>query len=546
MREILQRLASATGRRFDSGTLASIPLKAVGVIVASAMLLPLVYLGVRASEAGSGAVDILASYSTLEVFANSVVLTLVVTALSAVIAVIAALLTVKTDLPAKRFWTVILAMPLAIPSFVGSFAIIATFAPRGSLLQNLLAPLGVESLPSIYGWPGAVLALTLFTYPYVFLTTRAALQGMDPAIEEVSGSLGHGARSTLRRVTLPHLSPSIAAGSLLVAFYTLSDFGTPALMQFDSFTRVIFVEYELAFNRHTAAILSLLLISLVFVILYLEHRARGREHYSAAGPGSRRPPLIMKLGRWKWPSLIFCGVIGSMSIFIPLGTMLYWYLQGLVAGTAFPDLGLVTLNTVYVAVMATLLIVSLALPVALLTVRFPGKTANVIEKLSYIGFAMPGIAVALALVSFGANYLPMLYQTLGMLIFAYVVLFISLSIGIIRSNLLQLDPRVEEVARSLGLGPARTLLTVTIPMIRVGLLTGAALVIITIMKELPATLLLSPIEFRTLATQIWTGTETASFSHSAASALVLVAVSAISIVIILSQEKGGRRGETYA
>lgn len=236
----------------------------------------------------------------------------------------------------------------------------------------------------------------------------------------------------------------------------------------------------------------------------------------------------------------------SLAILMPVGTMLYWFFQGVLAGTSFPNLGMITLNTVYVAAIATLLIVSLALPVALLTVRFPSKAANAIEKLSYVGFAMPGIAVALALVSFGANYLPLFYQSIGMLVFAYIVLFVPLSIGIIRSNLLQLNPRIEEVARSLGLGPGKTMLTVTIPMIKTGLFAGAALVIITIMKELPATLLLSPIEFRTLATQIWVGTETASFSHSAASSLILVAVSVISITIILSQEKADRRERTYA
>ena len=523
----------------------SLPLIITGVIVASAMLLPLAYLGIRASEAGSDAIAILTSYRTLEVFLNTVLLTFAVTALSAIIAIISALLTVKTDLPGKRLWSVLLAMPLAIPSFVGSFAIIATFAPRGSLLQNLLAPLGIESLPSIYGWPGAILALTLFTYPYVYLTTRAALQGVDPAIEEVSRSLGHSIRSTLRRVTLPHLSPSIAAGSLLVAFYTLSDFGTPALMQFDSFTRIIFVEYELAFDRHSAAILSLLLISLVFVILYLEHRARSRAYYYSTGLGTKRQPLVMNLGRWKWPSLAFCGAVVSLAILMPVGTMLYWFFQGVLAGTSFPDLGMITLNTVYVATIATLLIVSLALPVALLTVRFPSRAASVIEKLSYVGFAMPGIAVALALVSFGASHLPMFYQSIAMLVFAYIVLFIPLSIGIIRSSLLQLNPRIEEVARSLGLGPGKTMLTVTIPMIKTGLFAGAALVVITIMKELPATLLLSPIEFRTLATQIWVGTETASFSHSAVSSLILVAVSVISITIILSQEKISREERAY-
>lgn len=515
-----------------------LPLVIVGIIIASSMVLPLAYLVIRASEAGIEAVNTLVSFRTLEVFANSAILALVVTVLSALIAVTGAFLTVRTDLPAKKFWSVIFVLPLAIPSFVGSFALIATFAPRGSIVHNLLAPLGVDALPSIYGWPGAIIALTIFTYPYIFLTTRASLRGMDPALEEVSRSLGCSVFSTIRRVTLPHLYPSIAAGSLLVAFYVLSDFGTPALMRFDSFTRIIYVEYQLAFDRSSSAILSLLLVALVGIILYFEHRVRSRATYYSLGPGTKRQSTIIHLGRWKKPALVFCSTIATLGIFIPVGVLLYWFLQGVAVGETFPNIGSITLNTVYVSILATLVIVSLAIPMALLSVRFPGKSTSFIERISYLGFAMPGIVVALSLVSFGAKHLPMLYQSMSMLIFAYMILFIPLSIGTIRSSLLQLSPRMEEAARSLGSSAGRTLFTVTLPMIKTGLLSGAALVLLTIMKELPATLLLAPIEFSTLATQVWTSSENASFSHAALPALILVAISAVSVTIILSQEKG--------
>lgn len=513
----------------------------VGIIVAFAMLLPLAYLGIRASEAGIDAIHTLVSFRTLEVFTNSAVLALVVTVLSAVIAVVGAFLTVRTDLPAKKFWSVVFVLPLAIPSFVGSFALIATFAPRGSVVHNLLLPLGIDALPSIYGWPGAILALTIFTYPYVFLTTRTSLRGMDPALEEVSRSLGCGVLSTIRRVTLPHLYPSIAAGSLLVAFYVLSDFGTPALMRFDSFTRIIYVEYQLAFDRVSSAVLSLLLVTFVGIILYLEHRIRSKATYYSLGPGTKRQPTILTLGRWKGPALAFCCTIATLGIFIPVGVLLYWFFQGVAVGEIFPDILGITVNTVYAATLATLVIVSLAVPMALLSVRFPSKSTSFIERISYLGFAMPGIVVALSLVSFGAKHLPALYQSMSMLVFAYVILFIPLSIGAIRTSLLQISPRMEEAARSLGSSASRTLFTITIPMIKTGLLSGAALVILTIMKELPATLLLSPIEFKTLATQVWTGSENASFSYAALPALILVAISAISVTIILSQDKGFAR-----
>jgi iron(III) transport system permease protein len=509
----------------------------VGVAIAAAMALPLAYLGMRASEIGDRLPTLLSSSRTIGVFVNSTILALVVTLISALIAVVAAFLTVRTDLPGRRIWSVLLILPLSIPSFVGSFAMIAMFAPRGSALQNLLEPFGVETLPSIYGWPGAIITLTLFSYPYILLTVRASLRGIDPALEEAARTLGCSLRMSLFRVTLPHMYPAIAAGSLLVAFYVLSDFGTPSLMRFDSFTRIIYIEYQLAFDRSSAAVMSLLLVALVGVILYFEHRFRGRATYYSTGPGSKRQPSLIRLGRWKWAALVFCGAVVALGVIMPIGVMFYWFFQGVAAGHQFPSIGWITLNTVYVAAIATLVIVALAMPLAILVVRFPGKLTTIAERASYIGFAMPGIVIALSLASFGANYLPAFYQTLGLLIFAYAVLFIPLSVGTIRSSLLQVSPRVEEAARSLGLGGGRVLLAVTMPMAKAGLLTGAALVMLTVMKELPATLLLSPIGFKTLATQVWSSTEAVIFSQAAAAALILVGISTLSVIVILSQER---------
>jgi len=167
-----------------------LPLVVVGVAIAAAMALPLVYLGVRASGIGEGLPALLTSVRTISILVNSTLLAIIVTALCAVIAVVAAFLTVRTDLPARKVWSIFLILPLSIPSFVGSFAIIATFAPRGSALQSLLAPLGVDTLPSIYGWPGAILSLTLFSYPYIFLTAR-----FSNSLIYIQGRGIHGSKS---------------------------------------------------------------------------------------------------------------------------------------------------------------------------------------------------------------------------------------------------------------------------------------------------------------------------------------------------------------
>jgi len=509
-----------------------------GAVVAIAIALPLVYLVIRTAGTGYGDLWALISSSrNLSILANSAVMAVLVVVFSTMIAVPLAFLTIRTDLPARKFWLIVTTLPLAIPSYVGSFTLIATFAPRGSFLQILLAPLGVEELPSIYGLPGAVLAITLFTYPYMLLSIRTGLQGIDPSLEEAARSLGYSRQETFFKVILPQLRPSAIAGGLLVVLYSLRDFGTPSLMQFDAFTRAIFIQYTASFNRNSAAALALMLVSLVLVLLWLEYQMRSRAAYYSRGSASGRPMPVIKLGKWKWAAFSFCLLIGMFSVFLPVGITIFWLIRGLSTGYSFPNLLPIILNSIGVAALAAIVATVFALPIAILAVRFPSKITAIIERCSYIGFGVPGIAIALSLVFFGANYLPALYQTLPMLIFAYLVLFLPQSLGNIRSSLLQVNPQLEESARSLGRSPWQTVKEVTLPLVRPGILSGAVLVFLTTIKELPATMLLSPIGFSTLAVEIWQATENVDFADAAAGSLTMLLVSMGSTLLILSQEK---------
>ena len=245
-------------------------------LVALAMLLPLAYLVLRSLEDGwSGVVEVVSDGETFAVLGRSVLLAVVVTGVSVAVSVTMAWLTERTDLPGRRAWAVLVALPLVVPSYVGGFVLVSALGPRG-MLQGALEPLGVERLPEIYGLPGAALALTLFSYPYVFLTVRAALRGMDPALEEAARSLGSGSWTTFFRVTLPQMRPAVVAGSLLVALYALSDFGAVSLLQYGSFSREIYIQYRSAFDRTPAAILALMLVALTAAILLIEGGTRGR------------------------------------------------------------------------------------------------------------------------------------------------------------------------------------------------------------------------------------------------------------------------------
>ncbi len=509
---------------------------ALSAVMVALVVLPLAYLALRAAGAGPEAWATLIRPRTLGVFVGSAALALGVAALSTLLAVPVAWLTVATDLPMRRFWSVATLLPLAVPSYIAGFAIIAVLGPRG-MLQQLLAPLGVERLPSIYGFGGALLALTLCSYPYVLLTVRAALNRCDPAIEEAARSMGDSPLKVCFRVLLPQLRPAIAVGGLLVALYSLSDFGAVSLLQFDSFTRAIYVQYRGSFDRSGAALLSLLLVALTIGLMALEHVIRGRPSMSRTNCAVARPRRPVALGPWRWLALAYCGALTLLGVGMPLGALLYWLARGLANGQELDSLWRATGNSVMAAGLAAALTVLCALPLALLVVRYPGRLSRLIERGAYLGYALPGLVVALALVFFGANFAPFLYQTLAMLLIGYTVRFLPQAAGSLRTTLHQINPRVEEAARSLGRRPFGVLTSVTAPLLAPGILAGAALVFLTTIKELPTTLLLGPTGFPTLATLVWSASSEAMFARAAAPALLLLLISALAMALMIAQER---------
>ena len=507
------------------------------LLIASAILLPILYLIVRVANADTPAWALLLRAGNLETLSRSVLLAASVTALSALIAVPLAWLTTRTDLPYRRVWTILSALPLVIPSYVGAYLFVSALGPRGVLQSWLEGLWGIERLPSIYGFPGALLVLTLMSYPYTLLSVRAALLGMDPAQEEAARSLGQGPFQTFRRITLPQLRPGLVAGSLLVALYVLRDFGAVSIMRYTTFTRAIYVQYRSLFDRSGAAALSLALIALTIVILFLEVRSRRDKDrfYSSTTPN--RPPNIISLGRWRWPALIFCGAVVGLALVIPAAVLGFWLARGVEAGQPIASQWPALKNSLIAAGLAALVTLIASIPVTVLRVRRSGRWTILIERLTYVGFALPGVVIALALVFFGANYAPVLYQTLPLLIFAYVVLFLPQAVGSLEASLVQLHPNLEEAGRSLGKQPLKVFARITLPLVRPGLGAGAALVFLTTMKELPATLILGPFGFKTLATSVWSAVSEALFAQAAAPALLLIIVSSIPMAFLTLRKR---------
>ncbi len=518
-------------------TLPPLSLVAPSTLICAALLLPIAYVLLRTLGAGTDAWDLIYRRSVLDTLLRTVYLTAAVTVATVSLAVPIAWLTVRTDLPLRRVWAVLTVLPLVIPSYVGGLVVIAALGPKGLLQQMLEGPFGIDRMPDIYGLPGAVLVLGLLSYPYVLLSVRAALWTLDPALEEASRGLGHGVWTTFRRVTLPHLRPAIAAGGLLVALYTLSDFGAVSLLRFNSFTRVIYIQYDTAFDRTLAASSSLVLVLVALTLLVIEARARGRSQYHRTSAGAARRTRVVRLGRWRWPALAFIAGVVTLALALPVAVLTYWLVRGVQAGESLGFVWDAAASSLYVSALAAIVTLLAAMPVAILTVRHRGFASAGLERITYIGFALPGIVVALSFVYFGARYVTPLYQTLALLVLAYVVLFLPVAVGTLRASLLQINPHIEEAARSLGRSPAHVFITVVVPMLRAGLLASAAGVFLVTMKELPATLILSPLEFRTLATVTWSASSAAFFARAAAPALLLVLLSSIPVAFLTFREQ---------
>lgn len=503
--------------------------------VAALLLLPLGYLLIRVGDDAGRAAEVLGEGRTWSLVLDTVLLCVGVVTAATLIGVPLAWLTTRTDLPGRRLWGVAAALPLVIPSYVAALCLLGLFGSRG-LLADLL---GTGRVPELTGYWGALLALTLSTYPYVFLLSQSAFRDLDPSLEEAARSLGAGRVRTFVRIVAPTVRPAAGLGALLVALYVLSDFGVVSLMRYDALTRSIYLQYRSLFDRTPAATLALLLVALTAIALTLELRTRRRGRLFRTSPGAARHARPVQLGRWKAPALAFCGLSVGAFLVVPAAVLGYWLVRGIanerdLASPLWP-----ALHSLLASGLSAAAAIALALPVAILAVRYASRRTRTLERLTYAGNALPGLVIALSLVFFAARYASPIYQTLGLLVVAYVVRFFPQALSGVESALQRVPPRLEDAARGLGHSPLAVLRAVTLPLARNGLLAGAALVFLSVMKELPATILLRPIGFDTLATEIWKQTQVASYSRAALPALVLIALSA-PVMLVLSSGAGDR------
>ncbi len=519
----------APARRRSAGQIALLaPALAVGAL----MLAPLFYLVLRALQADTATVaSLLLRPRTLDLIVNTAALAAGVLVLTTLIALPLAWLTTRTDLPGRRVLNILAVLPLAVPGYVMAYALIGLSGNYG--FMNAL--FGI-TLPRPEGWFGATLALSLYTYPYLYLNLRAAFSGLDQTLEESARALGCGPREVFTRVTLPHLMPAMMAGWLVIGLYTIGDFGAVALMRFEAFSYALYLAYSSAFDRLYAAWIALMLVAVALTVVWWEARLRANAHFARTGSGSgvrlRRialPPLA-RTGAYAFSGLVVLAALG-----LPIAVLGFWLLREPI-WPVLPDLVRSFGQSLSVAAPAAFLAVLLAFPIAVLAVRFPSPLSNLVNRLAFVGYAIPALAFALAFVFLALEGAPFLYQTHVLLVLVYALAFLALALGPIRASLYQARPNLEDSARALGYGPIATFVHVVLPCIRRGVTAGLVLVFVVVMKELPIAFLLSPAGFRPLAVQLFSRTSEGMLIAAAPYAAAIIAFSGLTVAAVLRQE----------
>lgn len=485
--------------------------------VASVLLIPIVFVVTVTAQTGW---DVLAPLLLRprvgELLLNTVLLVVIGVPLCVAVGVGSAWLVERTDLPGRRVWAILLAAPLAVPAFVSSYA-------------------WVSVVPAIGGLGGGLLVATLAYAPLVYLPALATLRGLDPALEDAARSMGLRPVTVFCRVLLPQLRLAIWGGGLVVALHLLAEYGAFAMMRFATFTTAIMVQFRSTFAGPAANALGIVLTVLCLIVLMVEGYSRGGRRYARIGSGAGAAATPRSLGRATGPATALLLGWVAAGVGVPLAVIMGWLAVG--NPWAQREIPQAVTTTVALAVVGAVVTVLLAMPTAWLSVRHPGRWSRLLEGAGYLASSLPGIIVALALVTVTIRLAPPLYQTVVTVVVAYAIMFMPRAVVAIRSGLAQAPPALEEAARALGHSPLKSRLRVTLPVMAPSIAAGAALVALGIANELTATLLLAPNGTRTLATEFWSASSSVAYSSAAPYALLLIVSSVPAVAVLLAQTK---------
>jgi iron(III) transport system permease protein len=477
------------------------------------VLLPVLYVVLSATRAGrSGILSDLVRPYTLGLLVNTLVIATAVTLLASAVATGAAWCTERSDLAGRRWWRLAVALPLAIPAYVSSFAW-SSFGPQ------------------FQGMSGAIVILTFYSVPMVYLPVVAALRSLDPSFEDVARSLGHGRLACFRRVVLPQIAPALGGGALLVAAHMLAEFGAFSFLSVETFTTAIFDQYTAEFNNQAAALLSGVLMLICLPVAFGEAWFRGRHRVARVGRGAARRIAPIALGWAAIPVTLALLALVAASFLVPVVTLVFWMAQGHSTGQGLNHLLPTLATSLGYALPGALLTTALAVPLVAATREARGRVSVLLDRLPYVVHGLPGIVIALAAVAVAIRFAPAIYQSTLLVMLVYAALFLPLGQSAVRASAELVPRELGDIARSLGDTPFRAFRRAVLPNLMPGIGAALALTALQAMRELTATLLLAPAGTSTLATEFWNYTSDRAYGAAAPFAVALVVISGLPVYL---------------
>jgi iron(III) transport system permease protein len=460
-------------------------------------------------------------------------------------------LTAMHDFPGRRVFEWALILPLAMPAYVIAFVYTDFLQFVGPVQTELREIMGWTKadywFPDVRSLGGAIAMFILVLFPYVYLLGRAAFLERSASLLEVGQTLGVGSTGVFFRVALPLARPAIVAGTALALMETIADFGTVSYFGVPTFTTGIYQAWFSMGERVVAAQLAAVLLGFVILVLLLERTSRGRKRFHETSQRGRPPARQRLAGFTAAGATALCFSTVALGFLLPAGLLLEMAIgEGDVQfGSRFIQLAL---NSVTLAAITAALLVVLAVLMAYNARLNPGVVSVGLSRLVGLGYAIPGLVIAVGTLiplawldnalatwlktSFGISPGLLLTGGITALLLAYVVRFFSISLQTVDAALLKVRPSMDDAARSLGCGAAETLTRIHVPMLSRGLFAATLLVFVEVMKELPATLVMRPFNFDTLATQVYNLAHDERLSEAATAALVIVAVGLVPLIVV--------------
>lgn len=508
----------------------------INLSAASVMVLPLIYILSRAAAAPLEKWQILFRSRVPILMWNTISLAVTVTLFTTILGVILAWLIEHTDLPWKKYMRLLFTLPLVFPPYIGALTYIIIFGKRG-VMYSLVG----SSIINVFSFFSVAFILSMFTFPYTYLTVSASLRKISGNYEEAGRSCGASYSTIFKRVMLPLVKPAILSSSMIILFYIIADFGAVSMLRYTTFTSSIYFQMVGKLDRSGAAILSTLLIVFGFFVLVLKAKILKNNSFYQ-NPKSNRVMSPLKIGRLKPLAWLFILFVLLFSLVLPLTTLLIWSVKAIHQGVV----GIKTLyyikNSLIISVGAAFITMSLSLPIAYMKYRRPSKITTVLNSFCHLGSIVPGILLALGIVFIINKYLPWLVGGQAILIIGHSMRFLSRNIQSAESSMALISPALDETAFSLGKRFGTVLYKIVLPTISPGVLSGGAMVLVSSLKELPMTLMLRPPGFDTLSVRLWLSASDGFYINAAPSGLFIVLASIIPLYYLVKKEKVNENG----